>query len=45
MAAFEEILQISDSEEERAIAAAEIAEMHLLQGELGKLEIDGGTTC
>lgn len=40
VAAFEEIARITAQVEERTIAMAEIAEMHLLQGELEKLDID-----
>jgi hypothetical protein len=41
VATFEEIARTSDQEMERSIAMAEIAEMHLLQGELNKLNNAG----
>ena len=44
--AFAEIIRLSDQPKEQETAKAEIAELHLLQGELLQIVIyDGGATC
>lgn len=45
IAAFDEVARTTGHDSDRAAAVAEIAEMHLLQGELGKLAIERGKTC